>query len=104
LFKCFLWAIFINCILIFSFLYIFDFFSSKFLKNIQINASNRSNFHFYNPLDVILIEILDSDNISKDRFLYPDLNYKKGISLYVNKSFKIAGFEKNNNSIKKFIR
>ena len=71
---------------------------------IQINASNRSNFHFYNPLDVILIEILDSDNISKDRFLYPDLNYKKGISLYVNKSFKIAGFEKNNNSIKKFIR
>ena len=68
-------------------------------RNIKID-SNRTNFVFFDPLDITIIEILDSDNISKERFLCPDLNYKKEYKFYLNKSYYIAGFEKNN---KKFI-
>ena len=66
-----------------------------------IKINRRSHFSFLEPLDITLIEIVDSDNISKDRFLYPDLNYKKKFSFYLNKSYYIAGFENNKN--KKFI-
>ena len=61
--------------------------------------SNRSNFIFFNPINITIIEILDSDNISKDRFLYPDLNYKKGYNIYMNNEYYIAGF----NNEKKYI-
>ena len=71
-------------------------------RSIQING--RSHFTFFAPLNISLIEILDLDNISKDKFLLPDLNYKKGYELYLDKSYYIAGFENNNNNkFEKFI-
>ena len=69
----------------------------------SIQIVGRSHFTFFDPLNITLIEILDSDNISKDKFLLPDLNYKKGFEIYLYKSYYIAGFEKNNNKIEKFI-
>jgi hypothetical protein len=66
----------------------------------HIKMDKRSIFTFFNPFHITLIEILDSDNISKDIFLYPDLNYKKSYSFYLKKNYYIAGFENNH---KKFI-
>ena len=62
-----------------------------------IKSGERNHFYFLPPFDITLIEILDSDNISKDRFLFPDLRYKNSFSFYLKKSCYIAGFEKNNN-------
>jgi V8-like Glu-specific endopeptidase len=47
--------------------------------------------------DVILIEILKSDNIPDYRYLYPDLNYKNGYDLYKSKKFYLAGYPSENN-------
>ena len=69
----------------------------------KIKIENRSYFIFYENLNIVVLEILDSDNISKERFLYPDLNYKKGYNFYLNKNYYMAGFENNNNKNKKFI-
>ena len=63
----------------------------------------RSNFVFYKPLEITLLEILDKDKISFDRFLKPDFNYKKGYYNYMNKSCYIAGFEKMQNKPNKFL-
>ena len=68
-----------------------------------IKIENRSYFIFYRQLNTIILEILDLDNISKERFLFPDLNYKKGYNYYLNKNYYIAGFENNNNKNEKFI-
>ena len=34
----------------------------------------------FEDLDVTLIEILKNDNIKEDKYLFPDLNYKNGLS------------------------
>ena len=64
-------------------------------KRIIKIGSNRSHFIYFKPINITILEILDSDNISKDRFLYPDLNYKNGYNIYMNKEYFIAGFNKN---------
>jgi hypothetical protein len=69
----------------------------------KIKIEKRSFFIFYENFNTTLLEILDSDNISKERFLYPDLNYRKGYNFYLNKNFYMAGFENNNNKNNKFI-
>jgi len=47
--------------------------------------------------DIILIQILKSDNIPDSKYLYPDLNYKNGYELYKNKNFYLAGYPSENN-------
>ena len=69
----------------------------------EIKIEGRTHFVFFEPLNITIIEILDIDNISKDRFLYPDLNYKKGYDAYLNKSYHIVGFEKDKDKTKIFI-
>ena len=64
-------------------------------RNLKIDA-NRTEFVFFKPLEITVIGIRDSDNIPKDKFLYPDLNYKKGYGLYMNNSYYIVGFDNNN--------
>ena len=69
----------------------------------NITIVGRPHFVFFQPLNITIIGILDSDNISKDRFLSPDLNYKEGFSRYNNKNYYMVGFENNNGKNKKFI-
>ena len=66
-----------------------------------IKIEGRAHFTFFKPHYITLIEIVDSDNISKERFLYPDLNYKEAFTFYLNKNYYIAGFKNNKN--KRFI-
>ena len=47
--------------------------------------------------DIILIQILKSDNISDTKYLLPDLNYTNGYELYQNKNFYLAGYPSENN-------
>ena len=47
--------------------------------------------------DILLIQILKSDNITNSKYLYPDLNYKNGYELYKNKNFYLAGYPSENN-------
>ena len=69
----------------------------------KIKIENRSFFIFSGNINTIVLEMLAIDNIPKERFLYPDLNYKKGYDFYKNKDFYMAGFENNNNKNEKFI-
>ena len=52
---------------------------------------------FDKPFDVTLIEIIEKDKINKDKFLEPDLNYKKGYLYYKNKFFYIVCYNHNEN-------
>ena len=45
-------------------------------KELEIELNRRKIKYFAEPLDATLIEILEEDNISKDKFLQADLNYK----------------------------
>ena len=63
--------------------------------NIKLDENERYIKCFDRPLDVTMIEIIEKDDIIKDNFLLPDLNYKNGLELYDNKSFYLAGYPKN---------
>ena len=54
--------------------------------------------------DIILIQILKSDNISDNKYLLPDLNYTNGYELYKNKNFYLAGYPSENNRKMYFLR
>ena len=43
-------------------------------------------------LDVTIIEILKTDNIKEDKFLFPDLNYINGYSQYINNPIYTGGY------------
>ena len=58
-------------------------------KNIEIKLDEKKRDIKYleNPFNITLIEILKGDKISQDRFLLPDINYKKeGYNSYINKN------------------
>ena len=63
---------------------------------IQLDRNKRYIKCYGEPLDVTLVEILDEDNIKKDNFLEPDLNYKNGYNFYKDKSFYLPGYPQNN--------
>ena len=46
----------------------------------------------FEDIDVAVIEIKEEDNISKFRYLYPDLNYKMGLKHYLNSQVYTAGY------------
>ena len=64
-------------------------------KEIALDKSKRYIKIFKHPLDVTLIGIIESDNIPKGKFLYPDYNYKNGYHLYKPKFFCLAGYPNN---------
>ena len=68
---------------------IIDIFFGKMNKEIQIkiklDINERNIITFKPPTDIILIEILDLDNIPKDKYLIPDYNYKSGYDYYKDK-------------------
>ena len=53
---------------------------------------NERFFKSYKDLDAIMIQILQKDNISEDKFLLPDYNYLNGISEYIDKQIYIGGY------------
>ena len=63
-------------------------------RNIILDKNIRFIESFEAPIDVALIEIVDEDNISEKKFLYPDLNYKMAIN-YMKKIFFLAGYPNN---------
>ena len=54
-------------------------------KSIDLNKSKRymKGYKTENE-DVTLIEIVEEDGISEDKFLMPDLNYSYGFEIYIN--------------------
>ena len=71
-------------------------FFGKMNKEIQIkiklDINERNIITFKPPTDIILIEILDLDNIPKDKYLFPDYNYKNGYDYYKDKNLYMAGY------------
>jgi V8-like Glu-specific endopeptidase len=47
---------------------------------------------FKKPIDITIIQILNSDRIPCDKYLIPDYNYKKGYDIYLNGKFYLAGY------------
>ena len=67
-------------------------------KTKQIELDDNKRFIKRNKeRDIILIQILKSDNIPDSKYLYPDLNYKNGYELYKNKNFYLTGYPSENN-------
>ena len=47
---------------------------------------------FEKPIDITIIQILNSDHIRYITYLIPDYNYKKGYNYYLKKRFYLAGY------------
>ena len=62
------------------------------IKLIKLDKNERFIRIFENSPDIILIEIIESDNISEDRFLIPDYNYKNGYDIYLEKDIYSVGY------------
>ena len=62
---------------------------------IKLDKNQRFIKIFNKPISLALIEILENDNIPNDKYLYPDLNYKKGFKIYEKKNFCLAGYSGN---------
>ena len=52
------------------------------------------------PIDITIVEIVESDHIPKDKYLIPDMNYKNGYDFYLKKMTKLylAGYPRVINS------
>ena len=61
-------------------------------KIIKLDINERIIQNFENPINITLIEIIESDNVPKDKFLIPDYNYKNGYNIYLNKDICSAGY------------
>ena len=71
-------------------------------KELEIELKERNIKYFVEPLDATLIEILEKDNISKDKYLQADLNYKNGYDYYLKEKmndFYLAGYPNNKGRI-----
>ena len=61
-------------------------------KKIKLDTNIRLIKTFKNPIDATLVEIIESDYIPNDKYLFPDYNYKNGFEYYKDKSFYMAGY------------
>ena len=60
---------------------------------IRLNRNKRFIRCFEAPIDITVIQILKKDNISEDKYLYPELNYKnEGFNIYANNDIYAAGY------------
>jgi len=75
------------------------YYGQKYAESHRIIKLNRY-FRFmqaYKDEDVAFIEIVYEDNISENKYLIADLNYKYGYRIYQNKNFYLAGYPENHN-------
>ena len=65
-------------------------------KKIKLDKNIRLIKTYKAPIDITLIQIIKSDNIPEDKYLFPDYNYKNGFEFYNNKNnnFYMAGYPK----------
>lgn len=71
---------------------------SKNEKDLKIKLDkNQRIIKIYKGLDLIMIEILQKDSISEDKYLLPDFNYLNGFNEYDNKQIYIAGYPSDKN-------
>ena len=62
-------------------------------KSIKLDTNERFIKCFNKPKDVTSIQIFESDNIPKDKFLTPDRSYLDNkYDFYINKNFYLAGY------------
>ena len=61
-------------------------------KKFTLDINKRFIKCYLKPIDICIIEILEKDNISENKFLYPDLNYKRGFNYYKNEKICLAGY------------
>ena len=52
---------------------------------IKLDEKERKIIFFEESIDSTLIEILEKDKISKNKYLIPDLNYQNGYEIYKEK-------------------
>ena len=62
------------------------------IKKIKLNINERLIKKFDNPIDIALIEILQSDKIPEDKYLIPDYNYNNGFKYFENNNCCSAGY------------
>ena len=55
-------------------------------KKIKLDKNVRLIKTYKAPIDITLIQIIKSDNIPEDKYLFPDYNYKNGFEFYNNKN------------------
>lgn len=61
-------------------------------ERIKLDKNDRFIKTYVKNVDVTVIQIIEKDYISDNKFLYPDLNYKNGFYFYINKNFYLAGY------------
>ena len=62
-------------------------------KYIKLDINERFIKCFEKPKDVTIIEIIESNNLPKEKYLIADLNYKNGgFNDYLNHQFYLAGY------------
>ena len=63
-------------------------------KYIKLDINERFIKCFEKPIDITIIEIIESDNIPKEKYLIPDLNYKNEgfFNNYLNKKVYLTGY------------
>ncbi len=66
-------------------------------RNIRLDENIRFIKTFSNEVDMKLIEIIENDNISEDKFLEPELNYENGFDKYEKRNIYLAGHPRNSN-------
>jgi V8-like Glu-specific endopeptidase len=68
--------------------------NKNFESSNEIILDNNQRFIkcFEQPIDITVIQILNSDYIGYNKYLIPDYNYKTGYNNYVNKRFYLAGY------------
>ena len=67
--------------------------NSKMERNRKIDLDRNKRYIKCNKdCDYTVIQILNRDNISNGKYLYPEPNYKKGCEFYLNKPCYLAGY------------
>ena len=61
-------------------------------KTIHLDKTKRYIKCFPKPVDVTIIQIIEEDNIPKDKYLYPDIDVRKGVKCYEKAKTCLAGY------------
>ena len=61
-------------------------------KSIKLDKDERFISYYEDEKDATIIEVLEKDNITDDKYLIADLNYKYGYEIYKKSKFLLAGY------------
>ena len=66
--------------------------NNEIAKNLKLGEKGRFFRIIDNPIDIAAIQIIESDQIPEDKFLFPEYNYKNGYGYFENKNFCSVGY------------